>query len=98
LKKVLDLFSKIGYVAYMMNERKNDMITTNIWTALATFGNARVSDATVFAAAVDWNVADEVARRWIRNQLNSEAASEGVSLRINTLPDGRLDIYLRKFS
>ena len=74
------------------------MITANIWTALATFGNARVSDATVFAAAVDWRVAPDVARRWIRNQLNSEAALEGVSLRINSLADGRLDVYLRKFA
>jgi len=72
------------------------MNTANIWTALATFGNARVSADTLETAAVGWNVAGEVARRWIRNQLNSEAAGEGVGLRINTLADGRLDVYLRK--
>jgi len=74
------------------------MNTANIWTALATFGNARVSADTLETAADGWNVAGEVARRWIRNQLNSEAAGEGVSLRINSLADGRLDVYLRKFT
>jgi len=82
----------------MMNERKNDMNTDNVWTALAVFGNARISVDLIDTFALDWNVAAEVARRWVRNQLNSEAALEGVSLRINTLPDGGLDIYLRKFS
>ena len=74
------------------------MNTDNIWTALAIFGNARISIDTIYAYALDWNVAAEVAQRWIRNQLNSEANLEGVSLRINTLGDGRLDIYLRKFT
>jgi len=74
------------------------MNTDNIWSALATFGNARVSNSVVIATATDWNVALDVTRRWIRNQLNSEAAGEGVSLRINSLPDGRLDVYLRKFT
>jgi len=72
------------------------MNTANIWTALATFGNARISGDLIDARATAWNVAGEVARRWIRNQLNSEAAGEGVSLRINSLADGRLDVYLRK--
>lgn len=81
-----------------MNERKNDMNTDNTWTALAVFGNARISGDLIDAIATDWGVVSEVARRWIRNQLNSEAAREGVSLRINSLADGRLDIYLRKFS
>jgi len=74
------------------------MNTANIWTALATFGNARVSIDAIDARATAWNVAVEVAQRWIRNQLNSEAAGEGVSLRINSLADGRLDVYLRKFT
>lgn len=74
------------------------MNTDAILTALAVFGNARISAGVVDAVATDWGVANEVARRWIRNQLNVEAAREGVSLRINTLPDGRFDIYLRKFS
>jgi len=74
------------------------MNTDNVWTALAVFGNARVSCDEIYATTRDWNVAVEVAQRWIRNQLNSEANLEGVSLRINSLPDGRLDIYLRKFS
>jgi len=74
------------------------MNTDNAWTALAVFGNARISGALIDSTATTWGVVDEVARRWVRNQLNSEAALECVSLRINTLPDGRLDIYLRKFS
>ena len=74
------------------------MNTDNIWTALATFGNARVSYEVVATAADDWNVARDVALRWIRNQLNSEADREGVSLRINSLTDDRLDVYLRKFT
>jgi 3'-phosphoadenosine 5'-phosphosulfate (PAPS) 3'-phosphatase len=74
------------------------MNTDNVWTALAVFGNARISNDEIYATALDWNAAAEVAQRWIRNQLNSEANLEGVSLRINTLADGRLDIYLRKFS
>jgi hypothetical protein len=74
------------------------MNTANIWTALATFGNARISADTLETAADGWNVSVEVARRWIRNQLNSEAAGEGVSLRINSLTDRRLDVYLRKFT
>jgi hypothetical protein len=74
------------------------MNTDNIWTALATFGNARISVDAIYTYALDWNVAAEVAQRWIRNQLNSEANLEGVSLRINTLDDGRLDVYLRKFA
>ncbi len=73
------------------------MNTDNIWTALAVFGNAKVSYVEIYATALDWNVTIDVTRRWIRNQLNREAVLEGVSLRINTLPDGRLDIYLRKF-
>jgi hypothetical protein len=98
LKKVLDLFSKIGYYDNMMNERKNDMNTDNVWTALAVFGHARISGDLIDPHATAWNVAVEVAQRWIRNQLNREAASDGVSLRINSLPDGRLDIYLRKYT
>ena len=82
----------------MMNERKNDMNTDNVWTALAVFGHARISGDLIDAHATAWNVVVEVAQRWIRNQLNREAASDGVSFRINSLPDGRLDIYLRKFS
>jgi len=74
------------------------MNTDNIWTALATFGNARISNDAIYAMALDWNVMVEVAQRWIRNQLNSEANLEGVSLRINSLADGRLDVYLRKFT
>jgi hypothetical protein len=72
--------------------------TDNIWTALAVFGNARVSYEVVAEAADKWNVTGDVAMRWIRNQLNSEANLEGVSLRINTLVDDRLDVYLRKFT
>ena len=74
------------------------MNTDNIWTALATFGNARISIDAIDTMSLDWNVAAEVAQRWIRNQLNSEAAGEGVSLRVNSLADGRLDVYLRKFT
>ena len=74
------------------------MITNDIWAALATFGNARISADMVDGAATDWGVVGETGRRWIRNQLNSEANLEGVSLRINSLADGRLDIYLRKFT
>lgn len=74
------------------------MNTDNVWTALAVFGHARISYEVVATAADDWNVARDVALRWIRNQLNREAALEGVSLRINSLVDDRLDIYLRKFS
>jgi len=74
------------------------MNTDNIWTALAVFGNARISYDRVTEAADVWNVTFDVARRWIRNRLNFEANLEGVSLRINTLPDDRLDIYLRKFT
>jgi len=75
------------------------MNTDNVWTALAVFGHARISGDLIDADATTWNVTYEVAQRWIRNQLNSEANLEGVSLRINTtLPDGRLDVYLRKFS
>ena len=74
------------------------MNTNDIWTALATFGNARISADVVDGAAFDWGVFPDVAKRWIRNQLNSEANLEGVSLRINSLADGRLDIYLRKFA
>ena len=74
------------------------MNTDNVWTALAVFGHARISYEVVATAADDWNVARDVALRWIRNQLNSEAAREGVSLRINSLVDDRLDIYLRKFT
>jgi len=74
------------------------MNTANIWTALATFGNARINIDAIDADATAWNVTYEVAERWIRNQLNSEANLEGVSLRINTLDDGRLDVYLRKFT
>jgi hypothetical protein len=80
-----------------MNKGMN-MNTDNIWTALATFGNARLNSYAVGLYAEDCNVAIDVAYRWIRNQLNSEANLEGVSLRINTLDDGRLDIYLRKFT
>jgi len=80
-----------------MNKEMN-MNTDNIWTALATFGNARISIDAIDTMALDWNVAAEVAQRWIRNQLNSEANLGGVSLRINTLADGRLDVYLRKFT
>ena len=74
------------------------MNTDNIWTALSVFGHARISGDLIDVYASAWNVAYEVAQRWIRNQLNSEANLEGVSLRINTLPDGGFDIYLRKFS
>ena len=81
-----------------MNERKNDMNTDNVWTSLAVFGHARISGDLIDAIAIDWGVLGDCVRRWVRNQLNREAALEGVSLRINTnLPDGRLDIYLRKF-
>jgi len=74
------------------------MDTNYIWTSLSVFGCARIDYDWVSEAADDWNVAVEVAYRWIRNQLNSEANLEGVSLRINSLPDGRLDVYLRKFT
>ena len=74
------------------------MNTNDTWAALEVFGHARISDAVIDAAATDWGVVGETARRWVRNQLNAEAAGEGVSLRINSLPDGRLDIYLRKFT
>ena len=75
-----------------------NMNTDNIWTALATFGHARISVDLIDARATAWNVAVEVAQRWIRNQLNSEANLEDVSLRINSMTNGRLDIYLRKFT
>jgi hypothetical protein len=74
------------------------MNTDNVWTALAVFGHARISIDEIYATVFDCNVAAEVAQRWIRNQLNSEANVEGVSLRINTLDDGRLDVYLQKFN
>jgi len=76
------------------------MNTDNIWTALAEFGKARISDDLIDIAATYQlgGVLGGDARRWIRNQLNSEANVEGVSLRINTLDDGRLDVYLRKFT
>ena len=74
------------------------MNTNDTWAALEVFGHARVSYVETYSRAIVWNVAVEVARRWIRNQLNSEANLEGVSLRINSLPDGRLDVYLRKFT
>ena len=74
------------------------MNTNDTWAALEVFGHARVSYVEIYSRAIVWNVAVEVARRWIRNQLNSEANLEGVSLRINSLPDGRLDVYLRKFT
>jgi hypothetical protein len=80
-----------------MNKGMN-MNTDNIWTALSVFGNARVSYDEIYATALDWNVTLDVTKRWIRNQLNSEANLEGVSLRINSLSDGRLDVYLRKFT
>ena len=73
------------------------MDTNDTWSALEVFGNARVSVDTLFAAAIVWNVTYEVAQRWIRNQLNCEAVREGVSLRINSLPDGGFDVYLRKY-
>lgn len=74
------------------------MDTNDTWSALEVFGHSRISYEVVAEAADVWNVTYEVAQRWIRNQLNSEANLEGVSLRINTLPDGRLDIYLRKYT
>ena len=74
------------------------MNTNDTWAALEVFGHARISGDLIDVYASAWNVAYEVAQRWIRNQLNSEANLEGVSLRINTLPDGRLDIYLRKYT
>lgn len=74
------------------------MNTDNTWIALAVFGNASISADLIDAVVNDWGVADELGRRWIRNQLNSEANLEGVSLRINSLPTGGFDIYLRKFS
>ena len=68
------------------------MNTNDIWTALATFGRVRISYETVARQT----------ERYIRNQLNSEAALEGVSLRINTLVKGvsygDLDVSLRKFT
>jgi len=74
------------------------MNTNDTWAALEVFGHARVSYVEIYSRATVWNVAVEVAQRWIRNQLNSEANLEGVSLRINSLQDDRLDIYLRKFT
>jgi hypothetical protein len=74
------------------------MNTNDTWSALEVFGHARISYDRVTEAADEWIVAVEVARRWIRNQLNSEANLEGVSLRINSLSDGRLDVYLRKYT
>lgn len=65
------------------------MDTNDIWATLATDGRARA-----VLTELEANV---------RNQLNSEAAEEGVSLRIHTLRNGyarvlpvTLDIYLRK--
>jgi hypothetical protein len=81
-----------------MNKGMN-MNTNDTWAALEVFGHARISVDEVDAAAMDvWNVTYEVACRWIRNRLNFEADLEGVSLRINSLPDGHLDVYLRKFT
>ena len=74
------------------------MNTNDTWAALEVFGHARISVDEVDAAANVWNVTYDVARRWVRNRLNFEADLEGVSLRINSLPDGRLDVYLRKFT
>jgi hypothetical protein len=74
------------------------MDTNDTWAALEVFGHARISVDEVDAAAIVWNVTFEVACRWIRNRLNFEAGLEGVSLRINSLPDGQLDVYLRKFT
>jgi hypothetical protein len=75
-----------------------NMNTNDTWAALEVFGHARMSYTKVVEAADEWNVAVDVACRWIRNRLNFEADLEGVSLRINSLPDGRLDVYLRKFT
>jgi hypothetical protein len=80
-----------------MNKGMN-MNTNDTWAALEVFGHARISYDKVTKAADVWNVTFDVARRWTRNRLNFEANLEGVSLRINSLPDGRLDIYLRKFT
>jgi hypothetical protein len=74
------------------------MDTNDTWAALEVFGHARISYDRVTEAADVWNVTFDVARRWIRNRLNFEAGLEGVSLRINSLPDGQLDVYLRKFT
>jgi hypothetical protein len=80
-----------------MNKGMN-MNTNDTWAALEVFGHARISVDAIYTTAFDWGVTGEVARRWIRNQLNSEANLEGVSLRINSLQDDRLDVYLRKFT
>ena len=74
------------------------MNTNDTWAALEVFGHARISVDAIYTTAFDWGVTCEVARRWIRNHLNSEANLEGVSLRINSLQDDRLDVYLRKFT
>jgi hypothetical protein len=75
-----------------MKKGTHDMDTNAIWNALATDGHARA-----VLTELEANV---------RLQLNSEAAEEGVSLKINTLRnswDARvlpvtLDISLRKFA
>jgi len=70
------------------------MNTDNIWIALATFGRVRIPLADNMLSALD--------TQWIRNQLNSEADSEGVSLRINSIMKGDcmqgFDVSLRKFT
>lgn len=67
------------------------MDTDDIWTALAINGHVRLPIAAILPTTND---------RWFRNQLNSEAAREGVSLRINSIMKGDyclgLNIYLRK--
>jgi hypothetical protein len=74
-----------------MNKEMN-MNTNDIWIALATFGRARISYETVTRQT----------EQYVRNQLNSEADREGVSLRINTIVKGvsfgDLDVSLRKFA
>lgn len=68
------------------------MNTNDIWIALATFGRVRIPYETVARQT----------EQYIRNQLNSEANLEGVSLRINSIWNGTaygdLDVSLRKFT
>jgi hypothetical protein len=76
------------------------MNTDNIWIALATFGRVKIPldqlrNISTLGSA-------EMGERLVRNQMNSEAVDEGVSLRINSIMKDDyfqgIDISLRKFA
>jgi len=75
------------------------MNTDNIWIALATFGRVRIPLDQLRNISTPGSA--EMGERLVRNQMNSEAVDEGVSLRINSIIKDDyfqgLDISLRKF-